>query len=425
MPSPTARSTNGTSNANEANCDVNCFDESSIANSGGRPSGWQSDSPFAAVRFILLLLFACWPLPTLGQGWDAPFSDYLLTGQEPRPAVARVVAPDGSGTSLGSGVLVDRNASQALVLTNWHVVRDSRSAVLVQFPDGFQSAGTVLRVDSVWDLAAIVIWKPNVEPVPLAARAPAIGEPLTIAGYGRGPYREVSGDCTQYLSPGNGQPMELVELVGEARQGDSGGPIFNARGELAGVLFGESGGRTIGASSPRVRAFLATVGSDGYAPAAMPPPSVAGAASPQPPAGPPMMNASHRLAAAEGQGSSRPPVLAVASSPPPDASPAASAAGSAEPVPPVASPASPLPASPPPPASAEHVAVSVPSSTDAPEASPPGNTASGEPPPLELSDVVAAVRSLAPAGNPKNLLVAGGAALLILFGLRGISRASG
>lgn len=424
MPSPTARSTNGTSNANEANCAVNCFDESSIANSGGRPSGWQSDSPFAAVRVILLLLFACWPLPTLGQGWDALFSDYLLTGQEPRPAVARVVAPDGSGTSLGSGVLVDRNASQALVLTNWHVVRDSRSAVLVQFPDGFQSAGTVLRVDSVWDLAAIVIWKPNVEPVPLAARAPAIGEPLTIAGYGRGPYREVSGDCTQYLSPGNGQPMELVELVGEARQGDSGGPIFNARGELAGVLFGESGGRTIGASSPRVRAFLATVGSDGYAPAAMPPPSVAGAASP-PPAGPPMMNASHRLAAAEGQGSSRPPVLAVASSPPPDASPAASAAGSAEPVPPVASPASPLPASTPPPVSAERVAVSLPSSTDAPEAAAPGNTASGEPPPLELSDVVAAVRSLAPTGNPKNLLVAGGAALLILFGLRGISRASG
>jgi len=86
------------------------------------------------------------------------FADYLLTGQQPHPAVARVVAPDGTGTSLGSGVLVDINASQALVLTNWHVVRDARSAVLVQFPDGFQSAGTIVRVDQTWDLAAIVIW---------------------------------------------------------------------------------------------------------------------------------------------------------------------------------------------------------------------------------------------------------------------------
>ena len=425
MPSPTARPTNGTSNANEANCDVNCFDESSIANSGGRPSGWQSDSPSVVVRFLLLMLVACWPLPTLGQGWDSLFSDYLLTGQEPRPAVARVVAPDGSGTSLGSGVLVDINASQALVLTNWHVVRDSRSAVLVQFPDGFQSAGTVLRVDSVWDLAAIVIWKPNVKPVPLAARAPAIGEPLTIAGYGRGPYREVSGDCTQYLSPGNGQPMELVELVGEARQGDSGGPIFNARGELAGVLFGESGGRTIGASSPRVRAFLATVGSDGYAPPALPPPALATAASPPPPAGPPMLNASHRMASAEGQGGSRPPMLAVASPPPPAASPAAPSTASAEPTQPVASPESPLPASPQPPAPADAAADSQPPSTNAPAAAPPGNDAPGEPPPLELGELVAAARSLAPSGNPKNLLVAGGAAALILFGLRGISRATG
>lgn len=191
-------------------------------------------------------------------------ADYLLTGQTPRPAVARIVAPEESSTSLGSGVLVDVNRTQGLVLTNWHVVRDSRSAVLVQFPDGFQSAGTVVRWDEAWDLAALVIWKPEVTPVSIAAAPPTIGEPLTIAGFGRGPYREETGPCLDYLSPGTGYPREFLELQATARQGDSGGPIFNSQGELAGVLFGQAEGRTIGSCSARVREFLAAAGSRGF-----------------------------------------------------------------------------------------------------------------------------------------------------------------
>jgi hypothetical protein len=193
-------------------------------------------------------------------------SEYLLTGQPPHPAVARIVAPEDSGTSLGSGVLVDVNRSQGLVLTNWHVVRDSRSALLVQFPDGFQSAGTVVRWDEAWDLAAVVIWKPHAMPIPLAPAAPAIGEPLTIAGFGRGAYREETGPCTEYLSPGSGYAREFVELQATARQGDSGGPILNERRELAGVLFGQNEGRTIGSCSTRLRAFLAAAGSQGFTP---------------------------------------------------------------------------------------------------------------------------------------------------------------
>jgi hypothetical protein len=199
--------------------------------------------------------------------WSADnLADYMYTGHTPHPAVARIVAPESSGASLGSGVLVDVNQSQGLVLTNWHVVRDSKSAVLVQFPDGFQSAGTVVRWDEAWDLAALVIWKPRATPVSIAATPPAIGETLTIAGFGRGSYREESGQCLDYLSPTTGYPREFVELKATARQGDSGGPIFNASGELAGVLFGQSDGRTIGSCSTRVKTFLAAVGSHGFVP---------------------------------------------------------------------------------------------------------------------------------------------------------------
>ena len=212
------------------------------------PWGWDTGGPAKAV----------WTPQNL--------AEFLLTGQTPHPAVARIIAPESSGTSMGSGVLIDVNRSQGLVITNWHVVRDSRSAVLVQFPDGFQSAGTVVRWDEAWDLAALVIWKPRATPVSIAATPPAIGETLTIAGFGRGSYREESGQCLDYLSPTTGYPREFVELKATARQGDSGGPIFNASGELAGVLFGQSDGRTIGSCSTRVKTFLAAVGSHGFVP---------------------------------------------------------------------------------------------------------------------------------------------------------------
>jgi hypothetical protein len=56
--------------------------------------------------------------------------------------------------------------------------------------------------------------------------------------------------------------MEMVELDVEARQGDSGGPILNQRGEIAGVLFGAGQGTTLGSFAPRVSNFLASLAPD-------------------------------------------------------------------------------------------------------------------------------------------------------------------
>ena len=55
-------------------------------------------------------------------------------------------------------------------------------------------------------------------------------------------------------------------MAATARQGDSGGPILDAEGKLAGVLFGQNEGRTIGSCSTRLRTFLASVGSRGFTP---------------------------------------------------------------------------------------------------------------------------------------------------------------
>jgi hypothetical protein len=142
------------------------------------------------------------------------------------------------------------------------VVRDAAGRIVVYFPDGFHSGAALLRVDREWDLAALAIWRPNVQPIAVSTEAPRPGEALTIAGYGSGSYRAVTGQCTQYVSPGGSQPFEMIELAAPARNGDSGGPILNGRGELAGVLFGSAFGRTTGSYCGRLRWFLGSVDGD-------------------------------------------------------------------------------------------------------------------------------------------------------------------
>ncbi len=209
-------------------------------------------------------------LPRVGQAglWPSALTPRAATpdvAQKPHPAVVRVIAPEEGGTSFGSGTLVDVRGDYGLVLTNWHVVADATHTIEVLFPDGFRTAARVITTDRTWDLAALAVWRPTVEPVRMASQPPKPGDLLTIAGYGSGKYRAVTGKCTQYVAPALNRPYEMVELSVAARQGDSGGPIFNSQGELAGVLWGAGWGTTAGSYCGRVSSFVASI---------MPPPGV-------------------------------------------------------------------------------------------------------------------------------------------------------
>lgn len=212
------------------------------------------------------------PPAAIGLGNWLRSSQPLAVSSTPHPSVGRIIVQERDGIAFGSGTLVDAHGDQGLVITNWHVVRDASGDIEVVFPDGYRSKAKVLKTDKDWDLALLVIWKPNVPPVPLSATAPQPGEILTIAGYGSGNFRAATAKCTQYVSPGHSLPYEMVEVSTEARQGDSGGPILNERGEVAGVLFGAGGGTTSGSYVGRVRTFLASVSPRLADPNAPPPP---------------------------------------------------------------------------------------------------------------------------------------------------------
>ena len=181
----------------------------------------------------------------------------LMAGsaRQPLPQIVEVIARDQRGIGRGSGSLVYVDSEYGYILTNWHVVAEGEQ-IDVRFPDGFNSPGTTVRTDEEWDLALVRIWRPPVPPILVAGVVPQPGDWLTIAGYGQGTYRAARGKCIHYAAPDTQRPFEMVELAVEARQGDSGGPILNERGELAGVLFGAGDGATTGSHIGRVKTFL-------------------------------------------------------------------------------------------------------------------------------------------------------------------------
>ena len=176
----------------------------------------------------------------------------------PRPPVCRIECGSGPSRDCGSGVLVEARDGRAVVLTAWHVVRGHHDAITIRWPDGTSGRATVLASDDAFDLAALATASPAAAPVPIAARPPAVGDRLTLAGYGPTPfvYREAAGEVTQFVGPTGRHPNHMVEVRAAARQGDSGGPIFNADGEVVAVLWGSSKGLTAGSHVAEIRELL-------------------------------------------------------------------------------------------------------------------------------------------------------------------------
>lgn len=173
-------------------------------------------------------------------------------------AAVRVNMLDRDGTrSHGTGTVIDRlDDSTGIVATNWHVVRDSTGHGLVQF---LGAAGTsaveILEIDQAADVALLYVSLPAGQVVcELADRPPAIGQVVTIAGYGADCVLVAQrGQVVQYTT-GPEQSIEAAPC--SARQGDSGGPMFDADGKLSGVLWGAHFRRTHAAHCGIVRRML-------------------------------------------------------------------------------------------------------------------------------------------------------------------------
>lgn len=169
----------------------------------------------------------------------------------------------------GSGFVVD--AEKRLLITCRHVVAD-RKKVDVFFPWvrdgelvtdraeylrsraklrdlGLLVTGTVVKTSNEHDLALLTLdaLPRSTKPVTLSTRTPCIGEELSVIGnrldldtvwnVARGPLR-ASGKLSEgYFWRGKKLALNANALIAQlpTEEGDSGGPVFDSRGELVGM----------------------------------------------------------------------------------------------------------------------------------------------------------------------------------------------
>lgn len=179
-------------------------------------------------------------------------------------AVVRVYGPmHGGMTSVGSGVLVNYR-NRIVVLTARHVLKDTRK-VFIRLATGKVYEVSVLNVDGTWDCAVLIPTKTivGITPAELEWGQEALlkhGERLTSCGYGGDDKLALNTGLMQGWSqaPGTpvGGPTDWFTISGYARQGDSGGPIFNERGRVVGVLWGTDGRTVIAVQPGRIHMVL-------------------------------------------------------------------------------------------------------------------------------------------------------------------------
>lgn len=143
--------------------------------------------------------------------------------------------PEGAPTSVGSGFIIDANGE---IVTNNHVVAGA-SQVTVKLTDGRSFAAKVIGADPMSDLALIKIEDAN--PLPHVAFGDsdkmrpgdsviAVGNPFGLGG------TVTTGIVSAMARNINAGPYDdYIQTDAAINHGNSGGPLFNATGEVIGV----------------------------------------------------------------------------------------------------------------------------------------------------------------------------------------------
>ncbi len=146
----------------------------------------------------------------------------------------QILEPQASG----SGVIIDQ---RGYIVTNNHVVENSRSLEVI-FSDDTKVAATLVGADVFSDLAVIRV-EEQIPPVAELGDSGALqpGEPVIAIGSPLGDFKGtvtvgVVSALDRRLDLGGGLTMEgLIQTDAAINQGNSGGPLVNALGQVIGL----------------------------------------------------------------------------------------------------------------------------------------------------------------------------------------------
>ncbi len=172
------------------------------------------------------------------------------------------------GSSTGSGIIVGKNDTELLVVTNYHVV-EAAEELSVQFADGKQVQAQMKGSDSDKDLAVIAVQLNDMESSTMSAIAIAqmgdstqltVGEPVIAIGNALGYGQSVTTGVVSALNrpiavntvSAQSQPQQddmevntFIQTDAAINPGNSGGALLNSRGQVIGINSNKIGGSAV------------------------------------------------------------------------------------------------------------------------------------------------------------------------------------
>ena len=152
--------------------------------------------------------------------------------------------------SAGSGFVLTENG---YVVTNHHVI-DGATKITVTFEDGTEYAAKLIGSDASSDIALVKIDATGLQPVTVGSSSQlAVGDQVVAIGNALG---ELSFSLTVGFVSGmdrdvntDGSVMNMLQTDAAINSGNSGGPLFNARGEVIGINTAKYSGTTSSGAS--------------------------------------------------------------------------------------------------------------------------------------------------------------------------------
>lgn len=172
--------------------------------------------------------------------------------------VACLVGELGDGSqNIGSGFFV----APGVLATARHQIEGTRR-ILVHMPAGGTIQARMIAMDKARDTALIRVDTPGPGALPLSNGKPSLGEEVFTVGCPLGLSHTLTrGVVSQPDRVIRGQHLIQTDLA--INQGNSGGPLVNAKGEVIGVVHGrltESNGINFAVPAEAIRALLETTG---------------------------------------------------------------------------------------------------------------------------------------------------------------------
>ncbi len=167
----------------------------------------------------------------------------ISTQQEVQSSFLQSYVSEGAG----SGVIYTTNG---YIVTNNHVI-EGATTINVTLNDGTTYPAELVARDSKTDIAVIKIEKENCQPIILGdSDTILVGETAIAVG---NPLGELGGTVTngiisaldREITLEDGHTRNLLQTNAEINEGNSGGGLFNAQGELIGLVVAKSSGTGI------------------------------------------------------------------------------------------------------------------------------------------------------------------------------------